>query len=206
MTQGIEMKTFSEYLMESKQLYDYRIKIVGDLGPDFMPSFKEKLKQFDVVSMSEVKKTPIQKSLPDFPAASNESMQFMDVSFNYPATPPQISQIAELLGLSPDRVCIQDRQYADSIDQERDRQSKLSKNLLTDTDFPAPDAQQKELKKDYSAAPDQHAVVKNAANTSFTVAGGKTPPAVTTNDFPMGVTSPMTSVRRPPRPATGRNP
>jgi hypothetical protein len=38
------------------------------------------------------------------------------------------------------------------------------------------------------------------------VAGGKTPPAETTNDLPMGTTSPMTRVKRPPRPATGANP
>ena len=38
------------------------------------------------------------------------------------------------------------------------------------------------------------------------VAGGKTPPAKTTNDLPMGNNSPMTKVKRPPRPATGANP
>jgi hypothetical protein len=93
------------------------------------------------------------------------------------------------------------------MEQERDKQDALSKNLLTDTNFPAPDSQQKALKKDYSAAPQDHeVVVKNEFRGDFTVAGGKTPPAVTTNDYPMNSTSPMTSVRRPPKPATGRNP
>jgi len=201
------MKTFADYLTESKHVYEYRIKIAGDVPAGFMSEFREKLKQFDVISTSDIKKTPIQKTLADFPAYPNDSMQFMDVTFNYPATEPQITQIVKLLGMDPNRVCIQDKKYAVSMEQERDKQDALSKNLLTDTNFPAPDSQQKALKKDYSAAPQDHeVVVKNEFRGDFTVAGGKTPPAVTTNDYPMNSTSPMTSVRRPPKPATGRNP
>jgi hypothetical protein len=192
------MKTFAEYLTESKQTYDYRIKIAGDLPPGFMAGFKEKLKQFDVVSMSDSKKTPVQKSLPDFPKFPNESMTFVDVTFNYPATPPQITQIAQLLGLDPNRIVMLDKKYADSVDQEVVKQDSESKNLLTDTDYPAPDKQQRDLKKDYSAAPNDHAVVKNAYKSSFTVAGGKTPPAVTTDDFPMGQKSPIGGTNKKP--------
>lgn len=192
------MKTFAEYLTESKHTYDYRIKIAGDLPPGFMAGFKEKLKQFDVVSMSDSKKTPVQKSLPDFPKFPNESMTFVDVTFNYPATPPQITQIAQLLGLDPNRIMMTDKKYADSVDQEVVKQDSESKNLLTDTDYPAPDKQQRDLKKDYSAAPNDHAVVKNAYKSSFTVAGGKTPPAVTTDDFPMGQKSPIPGTNKKP--------
>jgi len=46
--------------------------------------------------------------------------------------------------------------------------------------------------------------VRNSAeDATWTVAGGKTPPAETTNDLPQGVKSPMTAVKRPPRPAVG---
>ena len=192
------MKTFAEYLTESKHTYDYRIKIAGDVPPGFISGLKEKLKQFDVISMSDVKKTPVQKQLKDFPQCNNESMSFMDVVFNYPATPPQITQIAQLLGLNPNMILIQDKKYADSIDNERTKQDAENKNVLTDTDYPAPDKQQKDLKKDYSAAPKEHAVVKNAYKSSFTVAGGKTPPAVTTDDFPMGQKSPIGGTNRIP--------
>jgi len=197
------MKTFAEYLTESRKTFDYRIKIAGDLTPGFMKEFEQKLKQFDVIKATAPKTTPVQKTLADFPQYNNESMTFMDVTFNYPATPPQITQIAQLLGLDPNRICIQDRVYAEKMDLERERQDKESKNLLTDTDFPAPDAEQKQLSKDYSADAYDHSVLKNAYRSDFTIAGGKTPPAVTTNDFPMGVKGPMTSIRRPPKPATG---
>ena len=119
------MKTFAEYLTESKHTYDYRIKIAGDMPEGFMPAFKDKLKQFDVVSMSDVKKTPVQKQLKDFPQCNNESMTFFDVTFNYPATPPQITQIAELLKLNPNNILMQDKKYADSMDEERAKQERF---------------------------------------------------------------------------------
>lgn len=195
------MKTFAEYLTESKHTYDYRIKIAGDVPADFMTGFKEKLKQFDVVSMTAPKKTPVQKQLIDFPQFNNDSMTFMDVTFNYPATPPQIVQIAQLLGLDPNRIVMQDSKYADSIDQEHATQDAENKNLLTDTDYPAPNKEQKALSKDYATGPYDHAVVKNAYKSAFTVAGGKTPPAVTSNDFPMGQKSPVgTTQNRKPQP------
>lgn len=194
------MKTFAEYLTESRKTFDYRIKIAGDTTPEFMKEFEQKLKQFDVIKITAPKTTPVQKTLADFPQYNNESMTFMDATFNYPATPPQITQIAQLLGLDPNRICIQDRVYAEKMDVERETQDKESKNLLTDTDYPAPDKEQKELSKDYGGDPYNHAVLKNAYRSDFTVAGGKTPPAVTTNDFPMGVKSPIGGTNRIPTP------
>jgi hypothetical protein len=78
--------------------------------------------------------------------------------------------------------------------------------LLADTDFPAPDAKQKELSQDYSADPYKHAVLQNAYRSEFTVAGGRTPPAKTTNDLPQGKKSPFANINRPPKPATGASP
>jgi hypothetical protein len=200
------MKNFQEYLAESQRTYNYRIKIVGDVAPDFVKMLEEKLKQFDPVKISTIKKTPIQAKPADFPAAANESVASMDVEFRYPAIEPQIQQLAQLLGLNPNRIRLLTTAYEDSMGEEKDKIEEQNKDLLTDTDYPAPDAKQKALSKDYSADPYQHAVLKNAYHSEFTVAGGKTPPAETTNDLPMGTTSPMTRVKRPPRPATGANP
>jgi hypothetical protein len=200
------MKNFQEYLAESQRTYNYRIKIVGDVAPDFVKMLEEKLKQFDPVKISTIKKTPIQAKPADFPAAANESVASMDVEFRYPAIEPQIQQLAQLLGLNPNRIRLLTTAYEDSMAEEKDKIEEQNKDLLTDTDYPAPDAEQKALSKDYSADPYKHAVLKNAYRSEFTVAGGKTPPAETTNDLPMGNTSPMTKVKRPPRPATGANP
>ena len=200
------MKKFQEYLAESERTYNYRIKIVGDVEPGFLKALEEKLKQFDPVKISAVKKTPIQLKPADFPAHANESVSSMECEFRYPAIEPQIQQIARLLGLDENRIRLLTTAHEESLDAEREQIEELNKDLLTDTDLPAPNKEQKALSKDYSAPYDQHAVLKNAYRSEFTVAGGKTPPAETTNDLPMGTSSPMTKVKRPPRPATGANP
>jgi hypothetical protein len=169
-------------------------------------ALQEKLQQFDPVKIGSVKKTPIQLKPADFPNHANESVNSMDCEFRYPAIEPQIQQIAQLLGMDMCRIRMLTTAYEDSVNVEREKVAEENTDLLTDTDYPAPDAEQQALKADYSANPYQHAVLKNAYRSDYTVAGGKTPPAETTNDLPMGTTSPMTRVKRPPRPATGANP
>jgi hypothetical protein len=200
------MKKFQQYLAESERTYNYRIKIVGDVAPDFVRQLEERLKQFDVVKLTKPKTTPVQMKPADFPKHSNDSVTSMDVEFRYPAIEPQIKEIAQLLFLDPNRIIMLTIPHEEGMDSEREKVEAENKDLLTDTDYPAPDAEQRALKKDYSAPYDQHAVLKNAYRSDFTVAGGKTPPAKTTNDLPMDNTSPMTKVKRPPRPATGANP
>lgn len=200
------MKNFQQYLAESERTYNYRIKIVGDVAPDFIKALEDKCKQFDIVSFGKPKSTPVQMKPADFPKFSNDSVTSIDVEFRYPAIEPQIKQIAQLLFLDPNRIIMLTTPHEESMDVERAKIEDQNKDLLTDTDFPAPDAEQKALSKDYSADPYQHSVLKNAYKSEFTVAGGKTPPAQTTNDLPMGTSSPMTKTKRPPRPATGAQP
>lgn len=200
------MKHFREYLIESERTYSYRIKFAGDVPGDFMRAFKSKLDQFDPVKISDIKTTPIQARTPDFPAFSNERVSTVDVEFKYPAIDAQIRSIAQLLGLDPNRVLMQTPNYVDNNQEERDQIKDQNNELLTDTDYPAPDTQQKALSKDYATGPYDHAVLKNAYRSNFTIAGEKTRPAETTNDLPQGKTSPMSTVNRPPKPATGRNP
>ena len=199
------MKHFKEYLSESERVYNYRIKIAGDTPKDIVRALEEKLQQFDIVKISAPKTSPVQAKLADFPAFDNNSVTHMDVEFRYPAIEPQIQQIAQLLGIDPNRVRMLTVPYENSNDKLAADMEAQNKDLLN-SPYPAPDAEQKALYKDYSAAPTDHAVLKNAYRSEFTIAGGKTPPAVTTNSLPMGDKSPMTNVKRPARPATGANP
>jgi len=197
------MKTFAQYLTENAKTFDYRIKIVGDLPAGFIKDFREQLKKFDPVQVGEVKKTPVMSQPQDFPAFSNQSVNIIDATFRYPATPPQVQQIAELLGLNADRICMLQRAYANGMDRELMGIKDQGKDLLN-TPYPADTKEQTDLIKDYSAVGVDKQVVKNSAvDASWTVAGGKTPPAETTNDLPQGVKSPMTTIKRPPKPETG---
>jgi hypothetical protein len=200
------MKTFVKYLAESERTYRYRIKVAGDAPAGFFPEMKKKLAQFDVVNMSQPRSTPVRKEIPDFPAFPNESMTIVDVEFRYPAIEPQIKQLAQLCGFDPNRIVMNTVEYEDSVNTEAKKIADQNTDLLKDTDYPADDADQRALKKDYSAEPQDHVVLKNAYRSDFTVAGGKTPAAKTTNDLPMGNKSPFANIKRPPKPATGAQP
>jgi hypothetical protein len=199
------MKPFAKYLAESERTYNYRIKVVGDVPAGFFKELRDKCQQFDIVKMSDAKSTPVRKVIPDFPAFPNQAMSIVDVEFKYPAVEPQIKQLAQLLGLDPNRIVMNTTPYEESLTDENSKIEDQNKDLL-DSPYPAPDAEQRALKKDYATGPYDHEVVKNAYKTNFTVAGGKTPPAKTTNELPMGDKSPMTNIKRSPKPATGRNP
>jgi len=200
------MKPFAKYLAESERTYNYRIKVVGDVPEGFFKQLEGKLEQFDVVKMTGPKTTPVRKQIPDFPAFPNQPMSIIDVEFKYPAIEPQIKQLAQLAGLDPNRIVMNTTPYEEELNVESDKIEAENKDLLKDTDYPAPDKKQKALNKDYATGPYDHAVLKNAYRSDFSVAGGKTPPAKTTNDLPQGTNSPMTNIKRPPRPATGAQP
>ena len=199
------MKPFAKYLAESERTYTYRIKVIGDVPEGFFKQLRDKCAQFDVVNMSNPKGTPVRRVIPDFPAFPNQPMSIVDVEFKYPAIEPQIKQLAQLLGLDPNRIVMNTDGYEDSLNIENNKIEAENKDLL-DSPYPAPDAEQRALKKDYATGPYDHEVLKNAYRSNFTVAGGKTPPAKTTNELPMGVKSPMTNIKRQPKPATGANP
>ena len=199
------MKPFAKYLAESERTYNYRIKVVGDVPDGFFKELRDKCAQFDVVKMSDAKSTPVRRVIPDFPAFPNQPMKIVDVAFKYPAIEPQIKQLAQLLGLDPNRIVMNTDGYEDSLNIENNKIEDENKDLM-DSPYPAPDAEQRALKKDYATGPYDHEVLKNAYRSNFTVAGGKTPPAKTTNELPMGNKSPMTNIKRQPKPATGAHP
>lgn len=199
-------KLFAQYLAESERTYDYRIKICGEPTTEFIRELKSKLDQFDPVRMSDVKTTPVQKVPTDFPNCKNLPVVMFDVSFRYPAIEPQIKQLAQLQGYDPNKIVMLTAQHDDGLVAEYTRIGEENKDLIADTNYPANTPEQTDLIKDYSADPRDHAVLKNAYRSDFTVAGGKTPAAKTTNDIPQGNKGPMYKVYRPARPATGNQP
>ena len=193
------MKSFAQYLVETRQTFDYRIKILGDCEPELINALEEKLQQFDVVKMTEPKKTPIQKVLADFPDAENDSCTFMDVTFNYPATPPQVTQIAELLGINPNHIIMQQLDYANSVDEEIKGYEQQPNPVLGTEEGEEPESSEsKKASAYYAADPYKREIVGNEYSSDFTIAGGKTPPAKFTTDYPNGVDSPIMGTNKIP--------
>ena len=84
------MKSFKEYLIESKQVYEFKVKIAGDLPEGCAKRIKEALTKFKVENCSAGKSTPIQETQVDFPSHKNVGVTVFDVTTEYPATSLEI--------------------------------------------------------------------------------------------------------------------
>ena len=115
------MNTLAKYLAESQKTYQYRIKVVGDVPEGFFKELKNKCAQFDIARMSDPKTAPVRKQIPDFPAFPNQSMTIVDVEFRYPAVEPQIKQLAQLMGLDPNRIVMNTANHEDGLNVENAR-------------------------------------------------------------------------------------
>ena len=80
------MKSFTEFLTESKKTYPFKIGVAGTLPEGFVDSMETALKKYDVVNMSAGKKTPIQERPLDFPQLQNTEVTYFEVELNYPTT------------------------------------------------------------------------------------------------------------------------
>jgi hypothetical protein len=196
--------------MESVHTYNYTIKIAGQVDKNFLEMFKYNLKKFDPVEISEPKSTPIQKDPYGFPNLSNQSVTIIKAEFRYPATEPMIQQIAQLLGYQVDMVRVVSSNFDDSINSEMvGYENEMSHTpLLNHTELEEqPDA--KAANKAYGDSYLQS--IKDQTKDSMInipYAGKETPDSFDPfkpylDDKKMGDKSPMSTITRPAKPATG---
>lgn len=188
------MKNFQQYLTESAKNYEYRIKIAGDLDDDAVSALEKELARFDVIKLSKPKKTPVLKSPAGFPELQNQEIHIMDAVFNYPATPQEITDIWQRVGGNPNHIRIISKGFDDATNQASEE---AEESPVLEKDLPNTNANQKDASQAHADA----AVIKNSAEgAKFTVAGGKTAPAQTTNDLPQGKKSPIGGTNKLPTP------
>jgi hypothetical protein len=101
------MKTFKEYLTESKKVYSFKIKVAGELPEKFQEGLKQRLERCKVVTLEKVATTPIQKLPLDFPELENKEVTVFEVITEYPITGPEISLDIKNMGL--DEACFRVR-------------------------------------------------------------------------------------------------
>jgi len=204
------MKSLKQYIAESVHLYEYTIKIAGEVDKNFLDLFKYNLKKFDPVELSEPTTTPIQKNPYGFPNLQNVPVTIIKGKFRYPATEPMVQQIAQLLGYQVDYVRVVSTNFNDGINVENDayeNQMKESPLLTKDEMGSAPGA--KEASKAYG---DSYLSSIKAQDKDSKIdipyAGTKTKDAFDPfkpylDNDPRGVNSPMSKISRPAKPKTG---
>jgi hypothetical protein len=134
------MKSYKEYLTESKETYDFKIKIAGDCPKDCSMLIKRALSKFQVEHCSSGKSTPIQETQSDFPEQKNIGVTVFDVSTNYPATSAEISAlVADHCNLSQGSIKVrnlkeQEEEELNNANAEATGESLLAKEELEEVD------------------------------------------------------------------------
>lgn len=204
------MKSLKQYIVESVHTYNYTIKIAGSVDKNWLEMFKYNLKKFDPVKIDEPKTTPIQKDPYGFPNLSNQPVTIIKAEFRYPANEPMIQQIAQLLGYNVDMVRVIGSSYDDSINSEMEGyENEMDHNPLLNHPELEEQPGAKEANKNYSDS--YLSSIKDQAKDSkidIPYAATKTPNSFDPfkpylADDPRGMKSPMSTIKRPPKPATG---
>lgn len=188
-------------MTESVHTYRYTIKIAGDVDKNFVDLFRYNLSKFDPVKIEEPKTTPVQKSPYGFPDISNESVHIIKAEFKYPATEPQIQQIAQLLGKNINMVRVITSDYDDSINAENDKYANQAKESpLLNQEVLADDG--KEASKEYA---NQYLdrIIPKKPTFDITFDAKKTPTVKNTSKEGINTKSPMSKMTRPQLPQTG---
>ena len=198
------MKSLQQYLIESSKQYEYRIKIAGELSQEQIEKIEQGCAAFDMVSLSEPKRTPVTADPLGFEGIKNAEINIIDAKFNYPASTEQFMQIVKDAGIAANNIVVVNKAFNDSMqDEEATKDRTPEDGSLLDSDLPDSTQAQIDASKLYSTPGSEQDVIMNRAKIEYEVAGGKTPKAVTSNDSPQGTTSPFSNVTLPERPKTG---
>jgi hypothetical protein len=111
------MKTFKEYLAESKKVYSFKVKVAGELPEKFQENLKARLERCKVLTFEKVTTTPIQEAPLDFPELSNMEVTVFEVVTEYPITSPELSKEVKETGIA--ESCFRVRGSNEPSEQEQ---------------------------------------------------------------------------------------
>lgn len=86
------MKSFKDYLTESKKTYEFKIGVAGELPEEFADHMESALEKFGVIKVTSGKKTPIQERPLDFPQLENMEVTYFEAEVSYPTTVQVLQQ------------------------------------------------------------------------------------------------------------------
>jgi hypothetical protein len=135
------MKSYKQYLAESKKVYEFKIKVAGEVPKDFVKHIKMALDQYKVESCSAGKSTPIQETQSGFPSLKNVELTVFEVTTSYPANSLQIaSAISECSGVPTSHMIV--RTVGEELEDEINNGPEAGGALLG-TDYPTENNQDK---------------------------------------------------------------
>jgi hypothetical protein len=129
------MKPFKEYLAESKKVYNFKVKVAGELPESFQENLKTALDRCKCIKLEKIKTTPIQALPLDFPTMKNCEVTVFEVICEYPITAPEIYIDVKALGLDEERFRV--RGGSEPSEEEQTTQNEIINpdGLLTDSNY-----------------------------------------------------------------------
>jgi hypothetical protein len=135
------MKSFKEYLTESKKVYEFKIKIAGECPKDCVTKIKEALDCYNVESCSQGKSSPITEKQVDFPKLENVGATVFDVVVTYPTTNAQIREaVAKKLKIAMAELRVRSKYEEEELAINHQYDEKTGKHLIG-TDYESSDHQ-----------------------------------------------------------------
>ncbi len=129
------MKTFKEYLAESKKVYSFKIKVAGDLPEKFQENIKVKLDRCKVMTLEKVSTTPVQKLPLDFPTLENKEVTVFEVVCEYPVTGPEIVSDIKDMGIAEECFRVRGSGEPSELDQLIVDNEPTGEALLNDSQY-----------------------------------------------------------------------
>lgn len=187
------MKSFSDYLMESKKKYNFSIKLAFKPDSALLDKIESALGRFDLDSFGKVQSLPIKKTDRNFPKLVNPEIYQMQIVLNYPASNEFVKNALIQVGILDETVAVVSTDHEASVDAEDTGiESNTSDEVLLDKDINSgpKTADQKDLMgDDYNKK-----LVKNSVTGKVKIKNG--PPAAKFNtDEKEGVKSPIGTTR-----------
>jgi hypothetical protein len=131
------MKSFTEYLTESKKRYDFRIKIAGDVSSEQEDTMKRLLGRFtneNTLTGFKKSKTPIQAVPLDFPQVKNCEVNIYEITLDFPTTQFELTEyLAAELGIGKQYLVV--RSPSEPSEEYQTPAKEREGALLLDPDY-----------------------------------------------------------------------
>jgi|TARA_B100000035_G_C21008602_1_gene558533 hypothetical protein len=137
------MKSFTDYLTESKRVYAFKVGIAGDLPENCEDDMERCLQKFGVSKMSAGKKTPIQERPLDFPQLENCEVHYYEIELMYPTTSQILQEyIGHCCGVNQAHIIVRNPNEPQELyQQEKDETQYVAKLTQEDMGQAEGDAQ-----------------------------------------------------------------
>ncbi len=128
------MKSFKEYLSESKKSYTFRVKVAGDVSSDQEKAMESLLAKYELSSFKKAGKTPIQELPLDFPKVKNKEVNIYEFTVSYPTTQFELTEyLSSEMAIA--KECIVVRRPGEPYEIYQEKADAQESPLLLDSEY-----------------------------------------------------------------------